>query len=134
MGGVGVVVGGDSPLLPCARLPTVMAGTRVTGEGHALAMVWQVPAPIVESVVAVPCGEDPGRVVASGPADATASGDAERQDAEVEAARQARYISAFEEQVQDLNGQEQDGVLEVVALINHPTHSKRRHRNRWRRS
>ena len=68
--------------------------------------------------MAVPCGEGPGRVVASGPADATASGEAERQDAEVEAARQARYISAFEEQVRDLNGQEDDGTLEVVALIN----------------
>ena len=68
-------------------------------------------------MVAVPCGEDPGRVVASGPADATASGEAERQDAEVEAARQARYITAFEEQVRDLNGQEDDGTLEVVALI-----------------
>ena len=68
-------------------------------------------------MVAVPCGEDPGTVVASGPADATASGEAERQDAELEAARQARYISAFEEQVRDLNGQQDDGTLEVVALI-----------------
>ena len=57
-------------------------------------------------------------VVASGPADATASGEAEKQDAELEAARQARYISAFEEHVRDLNGQEDDGTLEVVALIN----------------
>ena len=45
-------------------------------------------------------------------------GQAERMDEEVEAARQARYISAFEEQVRDLNGQEDDGSLEVVALIN----------------
>ena len=76
------------------------------------------PAPILDSVVSVPCGDDPGTVVASGPADATASGQAERQDVELEAARQARYISAFEEQVRDLNGQEDDGTLEVVALIN----------------
>ena len=61
----------------------------------------QVPAPILESVIAVPCNEDPGEVVASGPADATASGGAEKQDAELEAARQARYISAFEEQARD---------------------------------
>ena len=77
-----------------------------------------VPEVIVNSVVVVPSVGDAGTIVATGPGDATVGGEAERLDADVEAARQARYISAFEEQVRDLNGQEDDGSLEVVALIN----------------
>ena len=57
-----------------------------------------VPDVIINAVVVVPRVEDAGMVVATGPGDATAAGEAERQDADVEAARQARYISAFDEQ------------------------------------
>ena len=58
----------------------------------------QVPPTIVDSVVSVPVGEDgPGRVVASGPGDATAGGAQEKEDAEVEAAKQAQIINAFSE-------------------------------------
>ena len=56
----------------------------------------EVPQIIVDSVVAVPVEEDPGKVVASGPADATESGEMDKADADVQAAKQARYISAFD--------------------------------------
>ena len=51
-----------------------------------------------------------------GPADATAMGEAERMDADMAAARDARYIAAFEPDVQDLNG-EGRGSMEVVSLM-----------------
>ena len=55
-----------------------------------------MPPVLLDSVVAVLVGSgDPGRVVAEGPGDATAAGAAERGDADVEAAKQARYISTF---------------------------------------
>jgi len=58
-----------------------------------------------------------GRVVASGPGDATAAGDAERADAEVEAAKNARFISAF--CPEDIPGADQSAAcLEVAALQN----------------
>ena len=56
----------------------------------------EVPQIIVDNVVAIPVEEDPGKIVASGPADATASGEMDKADADVEAAKQARYISAFD--------------------------------------
>ena len=72
----------------------------------------------MDKVVAVPIEGDAGTVINSGPADATAAGDAERMDADVEASRQARYISAFETHVGDLNEAESSGTLEGTALIN----------------
>ena len=75
-----------------------------------------VPSVITDAVVAVPLEESPGHVVAEGPADATAMGEAERMDADVAAARDARYIAAFEPEVQDLNGGTNGG-MEVTALM-----------------
>ena len=74
-----------------------------------------VPSVILDRVVAVPCEGDPGAVVASGPADATAAGEADRADADLEAARQARVISALDPDVQDFN--ENDGSLQVASLM-----------------
>ena len=51
-----------------------------------------------------------------GPADATAMGEAERMDADMSAARDARYIAAFEPEVQDLSGDGR-GSMEVVSLM-----------------
>ena len=62
-----------------------------------------VPSVILDTVVAVATEDDGGRVISAGPADATAAGEEERLDAEVEASKNARYISAFEPQAQDLN-------------------------------
>ena len=76
-----------------------------------------VPKIILDTVLAVPLGDDPGTVVASGPAEATVAGEQDRTDAEVEAAKQARFISAFEPQKSDLNEQD-SGTAEVVALLN----------------
>ena len=67
--------------------------------------------------MAVQTVEDPGRMVASGPADATVDGEQDRLDADVDAAKQARYISAFEPQVADLN-ERISATAEVVALLN----------------
>ena len=75
-----------------------------------------VPSVITDAVVAVPLQESPGQVVAEGPGDATALGEAERMDADVGAARDARYIAAFEPEVQDLNGGG-SGAMEVAALL-----------------
>ena len=83
-----------------------------------------VPQMIVDSVVAVPHDpeaggdDDPaGRVVASGPGEATAAGAAERADADVEAAKNARFISAF--CPEDIPGADQSSAcLEVAALQN----------------
>ena len=82
------------------------------------ATVPTVPPVILNSVVAVPLADDAGTVVSSGPGDATAAGEEERLDADVEASRQARYISAFETQVADLNESTTSGTMEVVSLIN----------------
>jgi hypothetical protein len=83
-----------------------------------------VPPIILDSVVAVPPDAEAagdhdhaGRVVASGPGDATAAGDAERSDADVDAAKQARFISAF--CPDDIPGAGQSSAcLEVAALQN----------------
>jgi len=76
-----------------------------------------VPPPILDAVVAVEAVKDPGQVVASGPADATVDGEQDRLDPDVDAAKQARYISAFEPQVADLN-ERSSATSEVVALLN----------------
>ena len=76
-----------------------------------------VPPPILDAVVAVQAVKDPGQVVASGPADATVDGEQDRLDADVDAAKQARYISAFEPQVADLN-ERNSATSDVVALLN----------------
>ena len=75
-----------------------------------------VPSVITDAVVAVPVSESPGQVVAEGPADATAAGEAERIDEDIGAARDAQYIAAFEPEVQDLNGGTR-GSMEVAALM-----------------
>ena len=77
----------------------------------------QVPSAILDSVVAVPVGEDgPGRVVASGPGDATAGVAQEKEDAEVEAAKQAQILNAFSED--DIPGSSESAAsLEVAALM-----------------
>ena len=80
--------------------------------------VQTVPEVIVYCGFVVPRLEDAGTVRAHGPGDAIVGGEAEWLDVELEAVRQARYISAWKEQVRDLSGQEDDGSLEVVALIN----------------
>ena len=54
--------------------------------------------------------------MASGPGDATAAGESEKEDVDVEAAKQARYISAFSPD--DIPGaQESNASLEVAALM-----------------
>ena len=75
-----------------------------------------VPAIIIDTVVALTDVDDPGRVVASGPADATGEGESERLDLDVEAARQARYISAFEPEPSDLN-RIASGAMVVTSLL-----------------
>jgi hypothetical protein len=66
--------------------------------------------------VAVPLEEDPGKVLARGPGDATVSGEQENADLDVEAAKQSRYISAFSPD--DIPGaQESSASLEVSALM-----------------
>ena len=56
----------------------------------------QVPAPVLDAVVAVPLEEGhAGTVVGSGAAEATVMGSDEQADADVEAARQARCVYAF---------------------------------------
>ena len=45
----------------------------------------EVPKIILDSVVAIPCADDPGQVLASGPGDATAAGEMDKMDADVEA-------------------------------------------------
>ena len=75
-----------------------------------------VPPIIFDKVVGVPTEEQAGTTIASGPADATAAGEEDRVDADVEAAKQARYISAFEPNISDLNG-DGEGAAEVTALL-----------------
>ena len=55
-------------------------------------------------------------MAAERPSDATASGEADRNDSDVAAAREARYIAAFESEAQDLNGTNR-GAMEVAALM-----------------
>ena len=76
-----------------------------------------VPTIILDAVVAVKAVDDPGRIIASGPADATVDGEQDRLDADVDAAKQARYISAFEPQVVDLN-ERNSATSEIVSLLN----------------
>ena len=71
---------------------------------------------ILDAVVAVPTTADGDTVLALGPGEATAAGEQDRLDAEVDAAKQARYISAFEPQVTDLNEQD-SATTEVVSLL-----------------
>ena len=76
----------------------------------------QVPQIIVDSVVAVPLLEEPGKVLASGPGDATAAGDEEQADLDVEAAKAARTICAFSPD--DIPGaSESSASLEVASLM-----------------
>ena len=75
-----------------------------------------VPPVITDAVVAVPLEDSPGQVVAEGPGDATASGEMDRMDADIAAAREARYIAAFEPETEDLNKQN-SGAMEVTALM-----------------
>ena len=85
----------------------------------------RVPPPLLQTLVAVPPAadgdEDPadpaGRVLASGPADATAAGEAERADADVEAAKQARFVSAFHPD--DIPGAQQSSTCLEVAALQH---------------
>jgi hypothetical protein len=86
--------------------------------------VLTVPQMIVDSVVAVPHDpeaggdDDPaGRVVASGPGEATAAGAAERADADVEAAKTQRFISAFCPE-ENPGADQSSACLEVAALQN----------------
>jgi len=76
-----------------------------------------VPQPILDAVICVPTEGDPGKVVTEGPADATINGQQEREDADVQAAKQARYISAFEPKVTDLNADAEQATGEVVSLL-----------------
>ena len=70
----------------------------------------------LDSVVAVPLEESPGDVVAAGPADATAAGAQDLDDQDVQACKDSRYVSAFNEE--DIPGAAASaGALEVTALI-----------------
>ena len=64
----------------------------------------------------MPLEAEPGKVVATGPADATASGETERADADAEAAAQARYVSAFSPD-HIPGAQDSRASLEVSALM-----------------
>jgi len=85
----------------------------------------RVPPPLLQAVLAVPPDAeggadslDPaGKVLASGPADATAAGEAERADAELEAAKQARFVSAFHPD--DIPGAQQSSTCLEVAALQH---------------
>jgi len=77
----------------------------------------EVPPVILDCVLAVPVEEGAGQVVESGPGDATAAGAEEKLDADVEAAKQARYISAFSpEDIPGAGGS--SATLEVASLMN----------------
>jgi hypothetical protein len=70
----------------------------------------------LDTVVAVPVHEEPGNVIASGPGDATAAGNEEQADLDVEAAKAARVINAFHPD--DIPGaQESSASLEVAGLM-----------------
>ena len=57
-----------------------------------------------------------GNFVEDGSRDATALGEMDRMDADIAAAREARYIAAFAPETQDLNGGNR-GSMEVAALM-----------------
>ena len=74
-----------------------------------------MPSIVLDTVLAVPV-DDSDPLVASGPGDATAAGELERADADVEAAKQSRFISAFHPD--DIPGaSESTASLEVAALM-----------------
>ena len=76
----------------------------------------QVPQIILDTVVAVPLQDEPGKVIASGPGDATVAGNEEQADLDVEAAKAARTICAFSPD--DIPGaQESSASLEVASLM-----------------
>ena len=76
-----------------------------------------VPPIISDAVVGVPLENSPGEVVAEGPADATAAGEDERMDGDIAAARDARYIAAFDPEPKDFNDKEKSGAMEITALM-----------------
>ncbi len=61
--------------------------------------------PILESVVVVPVESAPGAVVAQGPADSTEGQQQANAEEELAAARDQRYVSAFEAFLEDLSEQ-----------------------------
>ena len=76
-----------------------------------------VPPPILDSVVAVPVeGSSPGQVAAQGPGDSTEGQFEAMAEEDVAAARDRRYVSAFEPVVEDLNNQDSHSA-EVIALL-----------------
>ncbi|CAK0876828.1 unnamed protein product [Prorocentrum cordatum] len=76
-----------------------------------------VPPVILDAVVGVPLEDSPGQVVAEGPADAAAAGEDDRMDADIAAAREARYIAAFEQQTTDFNRDKNGGSMQITALM-----------------
>ena len=107
-----------------ARLMETNPVYRAAEYDEALVAAWipniegeMVPQPILDAVICVPTEGDPGKVVTEGPADATINGQQEREDADVQAAKQARYISAFEPKVTDLNADAEQATGEVVSLL-----------------
>ena len=74
-----------------------------------------MPAVVLDTVVAVPTEKGDAAPRASDPSDATASGAAEAEEAEFEAARQQRYISAFCPEDIPVD-EEAAAVMEVAAL------------------
>jgi len=75
-----------------------------------------VPKAILDCVVAVPVQDTAGKVLASGPGDATAAGQQEDADIDAEAAKESRYVSAFSPE--DIPGaSESSASLEVAALM-----------------
>ena len=75
----------------------------------------RVPEVVLDTVVAVPTEKGDAAPRAEGPSDATASGAAEAEDAEFDAARQQQYISAFCPEDIPLDT-EAAAVMEVAAL------------------
>ena len=76
-----------------------------------------VPPPILDAVVSVPVEGSPGSVVAEGPATSTEGQQAMTAEDEIAAARESRFVSAFEPLVQDLNEQDHASA-EVISLLN----------------
>lgn len=75
-----------------------------------------MPKAILDCVVAVPVQDTAGKVLASGPGDATAAGQQEDADIDAEAAKESRYVSAFSPE--DIPGaSESSASLEVAALM-----------------
>jgi hypothetical protein len=75
-----------------------------------------VPPPILDSVVAVPVEATGDVVVARGPAEATAAGTEEAEDADARTCQESRYVSALNEE--DIPGLSASaGVLEIASLM-----------------